>query len=95
MKTLPNRQLLLPVGAAVLALTAGHFSLAPERPLTAATLGYRYVSPSNPCDPVKLCENSNTGALCRVIDADPASPQLYGKAFPSDPFCSTPLYRLF
>lgn len=59
----------------------------------AHVVGYQFVSASNPCDEVKMCQTDNNGILCRVNDEVPTSPLL--KGWPQGAAtCSQTLYRI-
>lgn len=55
--------------------------------------GYQFISASNPCNEVKMCQTDNNGILCRVNDEVPTSPLLKGKV-QGAPTCAQTLYRI-
>lgn len=84
----------MPVAAAILGI-AGAFtttSMSSSKVLI-PWQGHQYISQTEPCKSVKMCQTESNNFLCRVNDAVPTSPQLKGKYEITDDQCPLTLYR--
>lgn len=88
------KKVTMPLAVAVLGIGGAFTTTSMSSSKTLAHVaGYQFVSASNPCDEVKMCQTDNSGILCRVNDTAPNSPLLKGKS-QGAPTCAQTLYRI-